>query len=149
MKYFHLVFPIIFFPLMGCVIMPIPTQEHNFCHTAWADNCDQFKTRAEITKETLQFMRAGSTSKEEVLLKLGAPDSIGQNEAVFEYEWLMVNGYTQWAIGFWPGVGAAGGLARFSHHVLSVEFDERNVVTRYEIKSLERSRAPTPAGDDQ
>ena len=137
MKYLNLLLSVILLSLAGCMIIPIPTQEHNYCYDLWADNCESFRTRGEITKENVEFIRVGSTAKEEVLLKLGAPNVVKGNETIFEYHWLMVSGYTQWAVGLWPGLGAAGGIARFSRHVLTVEFDENNVVSRHEIRSRE------------
>jgi hypothetical protein len=118
-------------PLLGCVIIPVPTAEHNYCDRSLAGNCDKFKTRGEIAEQTLEFMRPGATTREETLLTLGGPDSVWNNESTFAYQWLMVGGYA-----FIGVAGAAGANAWFKNYVLLLEFDAVNVVKRCEVLSI-------------
>jgi hypothetical protein len=129
--------------LAGCIIAPIPTVDHNYCHQGWAENCAQFRTRGEITKESLKFIVPGSTEKADVLLHLGAPDSVWRDEAMFSYEWLMVGGYIFMAIGGGGAPTAIGGSAAwFNTYALVVEFDQKNRVVRFDIQKDGERRSP-------
>ena len=125
--------------LPGCVIIPVPTAEHNYCDRSVADNCDSFKTRAEITDPMLEFMRVGTTTREETLLRLGGPDSVWKNESIFAYQWLMVGGYAFLFYGA-ASPGAMGGsgasAAWFKKYVLLLDFDAANVVQRCAVKHV-------------
>ncbi len=46
-------------------------------------------TRGEITKRALEFLEEGVTSREQVLLHLGEPDFVGENEQIFVWEWVQ------------------------------------------------------------
>jgi hypothetical protein len=131
-----------FWPLLGCAIIPVPTAEHNFCHVAWGDNCGAFITRGEITEETLEFMRPGTTTREETLLNLGGPDLVWRDETVFSYQWLMVGGYVFWAWSLGVGAGGGSSYAWFNSYVLLVEFDADNVVQRCAVKRLDGQTEP-------
>jgi len=56
-------------------------------------------TRGEITKRALEFLEEGVTSREQVLLHLGEPDFVGENEQIFVWEWVQA----------WDTLLAAGG----------------------------------------
>jgi hypothetical protein len=80
-----------------------------------------------------------TTSKEEVLLKLGEPDLVLNRESIFVYRWEMVAAYFA-AGGF--GAGVAGPIQRTKF--LIIEFDDKNVVSRHEIRgSIFSSRTPS------
>jgi hypothetical protein len=145
MKYFQLTLTLAGLFLLGCVPIPIPTQEHNYCYVSWADNCYQFRTRGEITDKTLEFMREGSTKKEEVLLTLGAPDSAWKNEKIFAYEWLVVRGYIMLVVPAPVPTALGAQIANFRKYVLLVQFDERNLVARHEIKARDGLVSPINA----
>jgi hypothetical protein len=116
--------------LFSCVIIPIPTAEHQI---------EGSKTRGEITERTLEFMRPGATTREETLLTLGGPDSVWNNESILAYQWLMVGGYAFMGVGVAsPGGmgGAVGANAWFKKYVLLLEFDAGNVVKRCEVLSI-------------
>lgn len=107
----------------GCVV--IPTLEH-YSHG--------FDTRGSIDENILQFIRADTTTKEEILLKLGEPEFTWQDERKFLYHWTMVRGYIAWAIG--GGYTGSVGIHQIPRdYLLLVEFDENNIIKRYEIKS--------------
>lgn len=94
---------------VGCVI---PTPEHTL---------KDLNTRGEIDAKATEFMRVGSTSKEEVLLKLGEPDAVWEDERNFLYLWFTARGY----------VGAGGSPMYIGKpHELLIEFDEQDVIKR-------------------
>jgi hypothetical protein len=129
--------------LAGCIIVPIPTVDHNYCHQEWGDNCSQFRTRGEITKENLQFIVPGLTEKADVLLQLGTPNAVWRDETMFSYEWLMVGGYIFMAIGGGGAPAAIGGSAAwFNTYALVVEFDRKNRVVRFDIQKDGERRSP-------
>jgi hypothetical protein len=96
--------------------MVIPTPEHRI---AGRVPCDDEKTT---------FMVKETTSKEEVLLKLGEPDLVMNQERIFVYRWEMVAAY--FFVGGY-GAGAAGPIPR--PHFLIIEFNDKNVVSRHEV----------------
>jgi hypothetical protein len=113
--------------LFSTACMVIPTPEHRI---AGRVPCDDEKT-AFMVKET--------TSKEEVLLKLGEPDLVLNQERLFVYRWEMVAAY--FFVGGY-GAGAAGPIQR--PHFLLIEFDDKNIVARYDVtESVFSSRTPS------
>jgi len=115
--------------LFSAACMIIPTPEHRI---AGRVPCDEEKTTF-IMKET--------TSKEEVLLKLGEPDLVLNQERIFVYRWEMVAAY--FIVGGY-GAGAAGPIQR--PHFLIIEFNDRNFVSRHEVMASIFSSS-TPAVD--
>jgi len=101
---------------VGCVI--IPTEEHT---------PKDFNTRGEIDAKAFEFMRVGSTSKEEVLLKLGEPDAVWEDERNFLYLWVTIRGYFAFAIPA-PGGPGGGGPIGVKWYELLIEFDEQGVI---------------------
>jgi len=121
----------ILFPLLlmlfssACIV--IPTPEHRIGGRV---PCDDEKTTF-IVKET--------TTKEEVLLKLGEPDLVLNRERIFVYRWEMVAAY--FFVGGYGG-GTGGPIPR--HHFLIIEFDDKNRVSRHELRgSVFSSRTPS------
>lgn len=120
---------VFFFLLMlfssACIV--IPTPEHRLGGRV---PCDEEKT-AFLVKDT--------TSKEEVLLKLGEPDLVLSRERIFVYRWEMVAAY--FAVGAYGG-GAVGPIQRT--HFLIIEFNDKNIVSRHEVRgSVFSSRTPS------
>src|SRR5512137_136684 len=107
--------------------MVIPTPEHRI---AGRVPCDEEKTTF-IVKET--------TSKEEVLLKLGEPDLVLNRETIFVYRWELVAAY--FVVGGY-GAGAMGPIQR--PHFLIIEFNDKNTISRHEIRASVFSSA-TPS----
>lgn len=104
---------------VGCLIIPIPTAKHT---------PKGFNTRGEIDAKALEFMRVGSTSREEVLLKLGEPDAVRKDERYYLYRWVTVHGYLIWAT-YGGGDGAEHiGKKRYD---LLMEFDDQGIIKRY------------------
>jgi len=96
---------------VGCVIVPTPE------HTP-----KEINTRGEIDTKVFESKRVGSTSKEEVLLKLGEPDGVWKDERYFLYRWGTVRGY----VGTY-GSSRRGYVGAERHHWL-IEFDEEDVI---------------------
>jgi hypothetical protein len=122
-KTFFALFLILF--SSGCIV--IPTPEHRIQGRV---PCDSDKTT---------FMVKDTTSKEEVLLKLGEPDLVLNRESIFVYRWEMVAAY--FAVGGYGG-GAVGPIQRTNF--LIIEFDDKNRVSRHEVRgSVFSSRTPS------
>jgi len=109
---------------LGCVVIPVPTKEHT---------PTGFNTRGEIDAAAVAFIQVGSTSKEEVLLKLGEPDGVWKDERYFLYRWTSVRGgYLIW-IAADPNAGNSGiggATLERERYDLLIEFDNRGVVRR-------------------
>jgi len=109
----------------ACII--IPTPEHR----------DHGRVPCDGDKTT--FMLKDTTNKEEVLLKLGEPDLVLNYERIFVYRWEMVAAY------FFVGAyysGTGGPIQR--SNFLIIEFDDKNIVVRREMKaSVFSSRTPS------
>jgi len=81
-------------------------------------------SRGQIDATALEFMGVGSTSREEVLLKLGEPDEVWEDERHFLYWWLTARGYlidrNPNDTPMWK-----------KRYDLLIEFDDQGVVKRY------------------
>ncbi len=106
---------IVLFLCGGCVI--IPTPEHVDVG------------RGSLGNERLASIRTGVTNKEEVLLSLGEPDMVWKHERIFAYRWVMVSGYVV-AVG--PSQVAGGAIT--NPHFFLIEFDDRDIVKRVELR---------------
>jgi len=77
-------------------------------------------------------MKVGSTSREDILLRLGEPDKYGP--IWFEYRWKMVSGYGI-VIPLVPAVNLNPPDIRYlEENILHIEFDENSMVRKYEIE---------------
>jgi outer membrane protein assembly factor BamE (lipoprotein component of BamABCDE complex) len=121
----------------ACVV--IPTPEH------------RDRGRVPCDDENTTFMMKETTNKEEVLLKLGEPDLVLNQERIFVYRWEMVAAYF-----FVGGYGAGTGGPIQRPHFLIIEFDEKNIVARHEVResifssrtpSVETFKSPQPESD--
>ena len=108
----------------GClppIGLPIPMPEHSGSRTS----------RSPIKEERLEFIEVGSTKKEEILLNLGDPNIVSEEQKVFEYMWMTKTGYWLW-------LGPSDynlDTAWFSHwYTLRIDFDEDGIVTSYSIE---------------
>jgi outer membrane protein assembly factor BamE (lipoprotein component of BamABCDE complex) len=96
--------------LQGCLIIPTPPYRSS--------------GRVFITPDMIDFIRTGSTSRAQVLLKLGEPDGVALNEKVFVYGWSVTKA--------WVAVGNGGGELTQSQYFL-VAFNKDNTVRKTEI----------------
>jgi outer membrane protein assembly factor BamE (lipoprotein component of BamABCDE complex) len=84
-------------------------------------------------EKTLASIKEGTTSKEDILMMLGEPDRVTNNERLFSYWWQEESG----AVGVIavPGAGGRIGDDSTKHtYSLYIEFDENNIVKWFEIK---------------
>lgn len=82
--------------------------------------------RTEIAEETLKFMKVESTTKQEVLLRLGEPLKVWRGEANFVYA-----DFTKDGIPLGPGMGVP---VSQNLYLLLIEFDDNNRVKKFEVK---------------
>ncbi len=82
--------------------------------------------RTEIAEETLKFMKVESTTKQEVLLRLGEPLKVWRGEANFLYA-----DFTKDGIPLGPGIGVP---VSQNLYLLMIEFDDNNRVKKFEVK---------------
>ncbi len=82
--------------------------------------------RKEIAEETLKFMKVESTTKQEVLLRLGEPLKVWRGEANFVYA-----DFTKDDIPLGPGIGVP---VSQNLYLLLIEFDDNNRVKKFEVK---------------
>ncbi len=82
--------------------------------------------RTEIAEETLKFMKVESTTKQEVLLRLGEPLKVWRREANFLYA-----DFTKDGIPLGPGIGVP---VSQNLYLLLIEFDDNNRVKKFEVK---------------
>ena len=74
----------------GCIVVPIPTREHQR---------DDLPGRTNITPQAIEALRAGETTRQEVLQSLGNPDGVFDSERTFVYLWSNCAGYIFWMAG--------------------------------------------------
>jgi len=116
----------------GCIAVPIPTTRHT---------PKSAHTRGEIEKQSFEFLRAGATTREEMLWEFGEPDAISEDERYFLYRWLTVGGYVIGAGYSSPDAEPIG----TKRHDMVFEFDGRGVLVRYgEMETL----VTEPIGDE-
>jgi len=93
----------------SCIVVPL--------------NYTEYGNRKNLSKETIDRIVVGVTTKEDVLLELGEPDFISMGETSLAYSWRKVKLLWLAAAGY-SGIG--GTIAR--DYRLTITFDERNVV---------------------
>lgn len=106
--------------LCGCIYIPA--------------HASKFSVRAPIGKESLQFIKVGSTTREEVLLNLGTSDYFRDEESVFIWHWeTQAKLYVLPVVYTYP-VGSTVDV--FREYELVIEFDDNGIVKHYEIKKI-------------
>lgn len=99
---------IFFFLCTGCVYVPYRAHIHRV-----------------PDEKSLASIKEGVTSKEEIIIMLGEPDRVRKNEKLFLYWWQEDHGAV-------ISVSGAGPVR--STHSLLIEFDENNIVKKFEMK---------------
>ncbi len=107
----------------GCIIVPVPGGGHT----------GEFKA---IDEETVKFIQIGTTMRDDILLRLGAPDHA--SETTFTYGTMRRSGGWLWLLFIpIPGPGSAGLLGGSGaveskiYRPLIIEFDENSIVTAW------------------
>jgi hypothetical protein len=95
---------------------------------------DTSSSRTDIDDQTLKSIIIGSTTIEDILLRLGEPQEHYDVPTVFLYRWVWVRGFILvGAGGYGVGGTGSGDTTEYTLHIL---FDEKNKVTRYKISSV-------------
>lgn len=111
--------PCVMILLQGCVVLPIPTQEHKVL------------AGKPVTPDQLAFLKPGVTTQSEVIKRLGGPDAIWEDARLYVYEWTMRQGILIWAVvGGYTGTGGVENIEK--RHMLLIQFDERDRACRFE-----------------
>lgn len=114
----------------GCMIVPIPTPEHNFSEWSPAENPQDFYSRKNLSKSSTNSIIAGRTTKAEVILHLGEPDLVSEDGRRMVYRWTKVRGYMVIMV---PGGGATPAIPK--NYYLVIDFNEQDLAVNREIKS--------------
>ena len=93
----------------SCIVVPV--------------NYTEYGNRKNLSKETIDKIVVGVTTKEDVLMDLGEPDFISMDETCLAYSWSKVK--LLWLAA--AGYNATGGTVARDYK-LTITFDERNVV---------------------
>ena len=109
----------------GCIVVPIPTKEHQR---------DDLPGRTNITPQDIAALRAGETTREAVLLNLGNPDGVFDRERTFVYLWSNCAGYLFWAAGS-EYRAAADVVVIGKGYALIIDFDDRGMLLRQQTLS--------------
>ncbi len=91
---------------------------------------DPISPRREIDDQTVQSFIVGSTTIEDVLLRLGEPQDYYEAPTVFLYRWILRKGFS-FLLG---GKGASSSVT--TEYTLHILFDAQNKVARYKISSV-------------
>jgi hypothetical protein len=112
----------------GCIPYYIPTGEHGF------------ELDKEVTKDMVEQLEPGTTTKNEVILLLGNLDRISGN--LYCYYWRRTSGY--WGV-LWYGTSQFGESGRIENlHAFCLEFmpdDKLKRFKQFESGGVEPSRA--------
>lgn len=103
----------------GCVMLPIPTAERKVL------------AGTPVAEEQLAFIVPNTTTRSEVVARLGNPDVVWEEARLFAYNWEMRQGILVWAVGAYYS-GAAGVADIPKHYMLLIQFDDQDRVQRFE-----------------
>ncbi len=103
-------------------MLPIPEYTADYSH------------RAPIGEESLEFLKVGSTKREEVVLNLGRPNYTLDHERAFVYQW---DTESAWLVTvFVPYCTTCGPKKTITYktYQLLIEFDDIGILKGFEIK---------------
>jgi hypothetical protein len=93
----------------GCVAVPVPIPE-----------TEMLEGRRSITKEELERLVPGETTRLDLLLEYGEPDYASDDESVLAYEWQVGRAVVLWAV----YEGGAGADTIMKTYLVRLKFDE-------------------------
>lgn len=114
----------------GCIIIPIP-------HEASASPV----SRGIVHDHDTAFAHHGSTTREEVILRLGQPDLAWRHEQVLLYGWSESTLGVFIAVAA-PGGGAADYIEDYKPRYLIMEFDSAGRFQRLDRPAIPPSKSP-------
>lgn len=83
----------------------------------------------EVSKESLNFIQIGETTKTEISERLGSPTVLWEDKNIYAYNWKLLSGHFLWVL---PG-GAFGAEDIDEDHILLIRFDRDDLVERFEL----------------
>jgi len=111
--------------MSGCMAGMFPTIEHRSSRTG---------TRGEIPVKSIDFIQPGTTTRADVILALGEPDLVLDDDKWFAYRWVMTSGY--WFVFVYAGYSGGGSMNECAKtYGLLIEFDDRGIVNRFKVKN--------------
>jgi hypothetical protein len=103
----------------GCITIPIFTKE------------TKILSGKPVTEQQLEFLTPGTTTREDVIQRLGNPHIIWEDARIITYDWDMRRGILLWAVsGYSAGYGGLQDIPK--HYLLILQFDDQNRVVRFE-----------------
>lgn len=104
---------------LGCVILPIPTNEKVVL------------TGKPVTLDQLSFLSANATTKKDVIEHLGNPTIIWEEARIFSYDWAVRDGIFVWMLA--GGYTATGGIEDIpKRYSLIIQFDDHDHIKHFE-----------------
>jgi outer membrane protein assembly factor BamE (lipoprotein component of BamABCDE complex) len=83
----------------------------------------------EVSKENLDFVQIGGTTKTEISERLGTPTVFWADKNIFAYNWKILSWHFLWV----DPTGHFGGGDIDEDHILLIQFDRDNLVERFEL----------------
>jgi hypothetical protein len=96
--------------ISSCFYVPLPAH-------------DLKSDKGVISEELIKSLKPGETTREDLLLLVGAPDTQYEQDRYFIYEWEATESLV--------GVAGVGGELLVIAHYFCVEFDENNLIKRF------------------
>jgi hypothetical protein len=113
-------------PLSACIVLPVPLGEGHI------------SAGREVSRESQGSLSVGSTTRAEVLARLGEPSAVWDDAGVVVYDWDRVQWLLLWMVAG-AGRAATGGMELPVHHMLLLQFGAAGILQRAE-------HAERPAG---
>ena|ERR1039458_1831091 len=113
----------------GCIAVPLPASgKKASCGTR-------------ISQEETRFIRAGQTTRDEIIARFGEPFANCEEPEAIAYNWVVVSGYWYWLAGT-GGPGLVPGRSEIERNeVLLVQFDREGRVKRFALRHLPGGQA--------
>jgi hypothetical protein len=105
--------------VVGCVVLPIPVDYH------------AASSRKNVKTDDILWLVPGQTTREEVLLRLGEPDAVSDDDLSMSYQWEKIQ------LGLFVAVyGGGGGYSEYGKdYSLDLHFDPCGKFERGEVKN--------------
>lgn len=110
--------------ISGCAYIPTPEHSEEF---GFLGQPAGMSGQVMISKDTINLLKPGKTTRTEVLLKFGNPTQRFQQDRFFVYSWERISGYFLWSFGMCTG----GCEPTFKTHSLCLEFTQDNLLRRF------------------
>lgn len=123
--------------LPGCVVVPIPDHQ-----------IPQREFNRDVDEQSRLLLTPSKTTRKEVLLKLGQPDLVRDNERTFVYIADMTEEGLSWRLalivaapgGVWAGASDPSQAKQHEKYRLTINFDELGKVSDSAFEQFERQK---------